>query len=144
MVVSWITVISVALSLFSLRAEVLAEDVGAIVAAFNDPTAECQYLVQKTQVQNHAITLFRKVLNQYVLAMRAAAAIKKDGKNFAEMMKYVEQFEQLTNAAGDISSQAQAEVRIVTGIIQAKRGSVSQCAREIAKIPPPEDPQLPP
>src|SRR5262245_46207730 len=103
---------------------VYAEDAGAIIAALNDPQAECRYLAQKTQEQNDAM-MVRELSTTYIKAARAVLKLPKGPKQY-EQFKILEAMQQSQDRASDISLNRQAEVVTVEKVIKARRSSLDQ------------------
>jgi hypothetical protein len=120
-----------------------AQDVGAIVAAFNDPQAECRYLAQKVSTQNEAISIVRELTVTHIQAMRAFNTARFGSKDQKEKQKFSALAEVYAERAGDLSLQAQAEVRAIEEVIQARRGSLAQCQEDLSQIPPPKEVAVP-
>ena len=122
---------------------VWAEDVGAIVAALNDPEAECRYLAQKVKIQNEAISTARKFVALNIKAIKDVLKLPQGSPEQLDKMKVVELIERQSDAAGNLSLQAQADVRTLEEVIRARRGSLDQCKAELAKVPPPKEVKVP-
>ena len=69
--------------------------------------------------------------------MRKVLKLPKGSQQYKEIVKIQELIEAQDNTVGNASIRAQADVKTVKEVIQAKRGSLKQCDKFVSKIPPP-------
>jgi hypothetical protein len=121
--------------MISLPVTVIAEDVRTIVAALNDPYAECRYLTEKRLAQRTALQEHHKATSEFIQATKAMENAPKYSQERKNLFQIVEITEDHTKQTGLISRLATRQVKTIENVIRARRGSLEQCQPKREQVP---------